>query len=125
MIKMFFITGAGGFMGSGLRYLSQRLISHYFPLSFPYGTFIINILGCFLIGIIFAMGDKTKILSPEMSMFLAVGFCGGFTTFSSFTLDSIGLLRDGQYLYFSTYIFASVAIGILATIAGIGFIKSL
>lgn len=125
MLKMFFITGAGGFLGSGLRYLSQRLIAHYLPVTFPYGTFIVNIVGCFLIGIIFAMTDKTKLMSPDMRMFLAVGFCGGFTTFSSFTLDSFGLLRDGQYLYFSIYIFASVAIGILATIAGVWFIKSL
>ncbi len=125
MLKMFLITGAGGFLGSGLRYLSQRFIAHFLPVSFPYGTLIINIAGSFLIGIIFAMGDKTRILSPDVRMFLAVGFCGGFTTFSSFSLDSYGLLRDSEYLYFSIYLFSSVILGILAVIAGIWFIKSL
>jgi len=125
MLKMFLITGAGGFFGSGLRYLSQRVIAHYFPISFPYGTLIVNIVGCFLIGVIFAMSDKTRILSPDIRMFLAVGFCGGFTTFSSFALDSYGLIRDSEYLYFSLYLFSSIILGILAVIAGIWIIKSL
>ena len=125
MLKMFLITGAGGFFGSGLRYLSQRWIAQLLPVSFPYGTLFINILGSFLIGIIFALGDKTRVLTPEMRMFLAVGFCGGFTTFSSFSLDSYGLLKDGQYLYFSIYMIASIAACISAVIAGIWLIKSL
>ena len=125
MLKMFLITGAGGFFGSGLRYLSQRWIAQLLPVSFPYGTLFINILGSFLIGIIFALGDKTRVLTPEMRMFLAVGFCGGFTTFSSFSLDSYGLLKDGQYLYFSIYMIASIAACISAVIASIWLIKSL
>lgn len=125
MLKMFLITGAGGFFGSGLRYLSQRLISHYFPISFPYGTFFVNIAGSFLIGLIFALSDRTSILSPELRMFLAVGFCGGFTTFSSFALDSYSLLKGSEYLYFSAYLVSSIVLGILALIAGIWFIKSL
>jgi len=125
MLKMFLITGAGGFFGSGLRYLSQRWIAQLLPVSFPYGTLIVNVLGSFLIGIIFALGDKTRILSPEMRMFLAVGLCGGFTTFSSFSLDSYGLLKDSEYLYFSIYMFSSIITGILAVIAGIWLIKSL
>jgi CrcB protein len=125
MLKMFLITGAGGFLGSGLRYLSQRLISYYFPISFPYGTLFINIAGSFLIGLIFALSDKSNILSPELRIFLAVGFCGGFTTFSSFALDSYGLLKDSEYLYFTAYLVSSTVIGIMALIAGIWFIKSL
>jgi fluoride exporter len=125
MLKMFFITGAGGFLGSGFRYLAQRMISIYLPVSFPFGTLFINITGSFLIGIIFAVGDKTRILSPEMRMFLAVGVCGGFTTFSTFSLDVFTLLQDRAYLYSSLYIVSSVLLSILATIAGIWLIKSL
>ncbi|MBN2175230.1 MAG: fluoride efflux transporter CrcB [Bacteroidales bacterium] len=125
MLKMFLITGAGGFLGTGLRYLSQRFIAHYFTVSFPYGTLIINITGSLLIGIIFALSEKTRILTPDMRMFLAIGLCGGYTTFSSFALDSYGLLKDSQYLYFTTYLFSSVILSILAVIAGIWFIKSL
>jgi len=122
---MFLITGAGGFLGSGFRYLAQRLIADHFPVSFPFGTLIINVTGCFLIGIIYALGDKTKILTPEMRIFLAVGICGGFTTFSTFSMDAFGLIRDSEYLYLTIYVLASVLLGILATITGIWIIKSL
>jgi len=125
MLKMFLITGAGGFSGSGLRYLSQRMISHYFPVSFPFGTLFVNIAGSFHIGLLFALTDKTRILTPDMRMFLAIGFCGGFTTFSSFALDGYGLLKDSAYLYFTTYVFSNIILCILAVIAGIWLIKSL
>jgi fluoride exporter len=125
MWKMFFITGAGGFLGSGFRYLAQRLFAIYFPVSFPFGTLFINVLGCFLIGIIYAVGEKTKMLTPELRIFLAVGICGGFTTFSTFSLDAFGLMQDREYLYFSLYIIASVVLSLAATIAGVWIIKSL
>ena len=125
MLKMFLITGAGGFFGSGFRYLAQRLIAIYFPVSFPYGTLFVNVLGGFLIGIIYALGDKTKILTPEMRLFLAVGICGGFTTFSTFSLDVFGLLNDREYLYLTIYVVSSVLLSISATIAGVWIIKAL
>jgi len=125
MLKMFLITGAGGFLGSGFRYLAQRLIAIYFPISFPFGTVFVNVLGSFLIGIIFALGDKTKILTPELRIFLAVGVCGGFTTFSTFSLDAFGLIKDSEYLYLSIYVISSVLLSILATVAGIWIIKAL
>lgn len=125
MLKMFLIIGAGGFLGSGFRYLAQRFIAIYLPISFPFGTLFINILGSLLIGIIYALGDKTNILNPEMRIFLAVGVCGGFITFSTFSLDTFGLLQDRQYLFLSIYLFASVFLSVLATIVGVWFIKSL
>jgi len=125
MLKMFLITGAGGFLGSGLRYLVQRFIADYLPVSFPFGTLMVNILGSLLIGIIYALGDKTRILTPEIRIFLAIGVCGGFTTFSSFSLDTIGLLRDSEYLYVFLYVTSSVFLSLAATIAGIWIIKAL
>jgi len=125
MLKMFLITGAGGFLGSGFRYLAQRLIAIYFPVSFPFGTLFVNVLGGFLIGIIYALGDKTKILTPELRLFLAVGVCGGFTTFSTFSLDAFGLLNDRAYLYLTIYVISSVLLSISATIAGVWIIKAL
>lgn len=125
MLKMFLITGAGGFLGSGLRYLVQRFIADYLPVSFPFGTLMVNIIGSLLIGIIYALGDKTRILTPEIRIFLAIGVCGGFTTFSSFSLDTIGLLRDSEYLYVFLYVTSSVFLSIAATIAGIWIIKAL
>jgi len=125
MLKMFLITGAGGFLGSGLRYLVQRLFAVLLPVTFPFATLSINVLGSLLIGIIYAVGDKSNILSPEIRMFLAVGVCGGFTTFSTFSLDTVNLMRDGEYLYVTIYILASVLLSILATLTGIWIVKSL
>jgi fluoride exporter len=125
MFKMFLITGAGGFLGSGSRYLVQRFMAIYFPVSFPYGTMLINIAGSLLIGIVYALGEKTRLLSPEIRILLAVGVCGGFTTFSTFSMDAFSLIQDRAYLYLSIYIIASVVLSISATIAGIWLIKSL
>ena len=125
MLKMFLITGAGGFLGSGLRYLVQRLFAVLLSVTFPFATLSINVLGSLLIGIIYAVGDKSNILSPEIRMFLAVGVCGGFTTFSTFSLDTVNLMRDGEYLYVTIYILASVLLSILATLTGIWIVKSL
>jgi len=125
MLKMFLITGAGGFLGSGFRYLAQRFIAIYFPVSFPFGTIFVNVLGSLLIGIIYALGDKTKILTPEIRIFLAVGICGGFTTFSTFSLDAFALIKDSEYLYLSIYVISSVLLSISATVAGIWIIKAL
>lgn len=125
MLKMFLITGAGGFLGSGLRYLAQRLFAVILPVTFPFATLTVNVLGSLLLGIIYAMGEKSNILGPEVRIFLAVGICGGFTTFSTFSLDTVNLLRDGEYLYLTIYITASVLLGIFATLSGIWIIKSL
>jgi fluoride exporter len=125
MTKMFFIVGLGSFIGGGLRFLAQQFIIKQFPSPFPYGTLIVNILGCFIIGIIFALSEKVDIISPSMKLFLATGFCGGFTTFSSFSLENYGLLRDGQFLYVFAYVGLSIFIGFLATYLGIVLIKTL
>jgi CrcB protein len=124
-MKMLLIVGLGGGLGSIARYVSQRAVALYLPVSFPYGTFFINILGSFLIGIIFGISEKSNILSPEIRLFLTMGFCGGFTTFSSFSLDSLMLIRDAQYLNFGLYAGLSVFLGLAATIAGIAIVKLL
>ena len=125
MLKMFLITGAGGFLGSGLRYLVQRIIAIYLPVTFPFATLFINVFGSLLIGIIYAVSDKTSLLSPEMRIFLAIGVCGGFTTFSTFSLDTFNLIKDGAYLLVALYIFTSVILSIAAVFAGIWIVKSL
>ncbi|MEI6817597.1 MAG: fluoride efflux transporter CrcB [Bacteroidota bacterium] len=118
MYKIFFLVGSGGFLGSVSRYYSHQIISRYFPAIFPFGTLGVNLVGCFLIGIIYGLAEKGTSISPDMRIFLTAGFCGGFTTFSAFSLDSLKLINSGDWIYFTLYITASVVIGILATFGG-------
>lgn len=125
MLKISLLVGLGGFLGSIARFLSQRWVSQWLSVSFPFGTFIVNIVGCFLIGIFFGISEKTNTFSPELRMFLTTGFCGGFTTFSTFSMDGIMLLRNAQYGYLGLYIGGSVILGVAATFLAIALIKML
>lgn len=125
MLKYALITGLGGFIGSALRYSMQRLSTLIFPISFPYGTFIVNLIGALLIGILFAISEQTTILGPQWRIFAITGILGGFTTFSSFTLDTMNLLRESQYLYAFTYVSLTVFLGIAITIVGYLMTKNL
>jgi CrcB protein len=118
MLKLLLIVGSGSFLGGIARYLLSRGIQNSVITSFPMGTFWVNILGCFLIGLIYGLSDRGTLGNNEMRLFLAVGFCGGFTTFSTFSNENMALLRDGSILYFSLYAGLSVFLGLLATFGG-------
>ena len=85
---------------------------------FPVKTFLINAAGCFLIGVIAALAVKTNWLNPKAVLFLKVGICGGFTTFSSFALETGGLIEDGRMKLAVLYAVLSVAVGLIAVFAG-------
>ena len=123
MSRIVIIIGIGGFIGSVARYLTQQLFQKHFPSSFPYGTMWVNIAGCFLIGVIYGLSEKGSILTPEWRLFLATGFCGGFTTFSTFAFENIGLLRDGEYFYAAVYTSVSVFAGLIAAFLGTSLVK--
>jgi CrcB protein len=118
MTKILFIIGTGSFLGGVSRFLTSRFIQNTVISSFPYGTFVVNIIGCFLIGLFYGLSERGNIIGPEWRMFLTVGFCGGFTTFSTFANENVALLRDGNILYFALYTSLSVFVGILATYLG-------
>jgi CrcB protein len=119
MIKTLLLVGAGGFLGSVSRFLASRLIQSNLPSAFPFGTFFVNITGCLLIGLIYGFSDRTSLLTPGWKMFLAAGFCGGFTTFSTFANENLALLRDGNFFHFALYSGLSVFLGITATFFGV------
>ena len=121
-MKILFAIGAGSFIGGVLRYLLSQFVQTKFLSTFPFGTMTVNIIGCFLIGLVFGLTDRGT-LTPEWRLFLATGLIGGFTTFSAFSIETVGLLRDGQLWYATAYIVASVIIGLLATFIGISIIK--
>lgn len=119
MIKTLLFVGTGGFLGSVSRFLASRFMQSNFPSAFPYGTFLVNITGCLLIGLIYGFSEKSSLLTAEWKLFLAVGFCGGFTTFSTFANENLALLRDGEFFYFALYTGLSVFLGIAATFIGV------
>jgi len=121
-MKIILAIGTGSFIGGVFRYLLSQLIQTRFLSTFPFGTFTVNIIGCFLIGLVFGFSERGH-LTQEWRLFLATGLLGGFTTFSAFSNEAIGMLRDGQFWYASAYIVSSVVIGLIATIIGIAITK--
>ncbi len=115
MIKNFILIGVGGALGSMLRYLFSLLIQHK---QLPWATLLVNIIGSFIIGIVVAESLKNEIFANNWRLFLATGICGGFTTFSAFSLENLQLLQNGKYFLFIVYIFASIVLGIFATWLG-------
>ena len=118
MLKLIFFIGAGSFLGGVSRFLLSRYIQNTFISSFPYGTFVVNIVGCFLIGLFYGLAEKGGLVNAEWRMFLTVGFCGGFTTFSAFATENVAMLKDGNLIQFALYSSLSLFLGILATYSG-------
>lgn len=123
MNRTILLIGFGGLLGSIARYLTVVYLTKLVPSAFPYGTFAVNLLGCFVIGIIYGLAERFAWLTPEWRLFLATGVCGGYTTFSAFAYENIKLLQTGDYLVFATYSLASFAGGLLAVFIGLSLTK--
>lgn len=122
-MKTVLLIAGGGAIGSVLRYLLSKWVQGFFDAVFPFGTFAVNMVGCLAIGIVFGLAEKTEILGHDMRIFLAVGICGGFTTFSSFANENVSLLRGGMFLQFAAYTAFSVFFGILFAYIGFKLIR--
>jgi len=125
MIKSILIAGTGGFIGTVLRFLVARYFQENTFTLFPWGTFTVNIFGSLLIGIFYGMSERGSLLSPEVRIFLTVGICGGFTTFSSLTNDAFMLLQEKEWLKLSLYASLSFFLGLVAVYLGRTLIKSI
>ena len=125
MLKYLLLIGSGGFLGSISRFGVQWIVTRHFHWSFPLGTFLVNITGCLIIGFLWGLTEKPQPISKSWRFLLATGFCGGFTTFSSFSLENMTLLRHGQYFQFFLYTSLSLFLGLLAVYAGFILSKDL
>ena len=119
MFKLMLLAGAGGFIGTCCRFLTNRLYLTYFKTTLPIATFTVNILGCFIVGLIFGLLNRAGIVSPKLNAFLIVGFCGGFTTFSTFSYETFSLGMNGEMLTSLLYVVTSFVIGLLAVWLGL------
>ncbi|MBK5271253.1 MAG: fluoride efflux transporter CrcB [Bacteroidia bacterium] len=122
-MKNILLIGLGGGIGSIARYLCQKWFSISYTQTFPWGTFVVNLIGCFLIGLVYAASEKGTALSPQTRLFLATGFCGGFTTFSTFAFENMELFRSGDTAYFLLYTIGSVVLGIIGVFGGVAIMK--
>jgi CrcB protein len=124
-MRMLLMAGAGGAVGSMARYLVGVLSARLFGIAFPWGTFIVNVAGCFLMGLLIEAVALRFSISTELRTFLAVGVLGGFTTFSSFALDFASLLEKKQNFAALTYLGGSVLLSLVALFLGLQLARAL
>ncbi len=123
MFKTFLIVFLGGGIGSAFRYLTSVITEKYVQSSFPWATFLVNVFGCLLIGILIGFFTKQQIENSNLKLLFITGFCGGFTTFSAFALENIKLFQSGNSLLALLYIALSVFLGVLAVWTGMMIMK--
>ena len=119
MIERYLYIGFGGGLGSICRYGLSRLMYRLLGDAFPYGTLAVNVIGCFVIGLLMASFEERFLVQPNLRLFLTIGILGGFTTFSTFSFESIALLRSGDLTLATTNILLSLFGCLLATWGGI------
>ncbi len=117
-MKELLLVGFGGFIGSIARFLVSKLNVSWQVLAIPMGTLTVNVLGSLLIGIIVGLSAKSNLISNELRLLLIVGFCGGFTTFSSFSNENLLLMQNGQFFTVILYTILSITLGFLAVYLG-------
>lgn len=119
------LIGLGGFAGAIMRYLMSGLPHKYLNGSFPYGTLLVNVLGCLLIGALMFLVEDRRMLASGTRLFLITGILGSFTTFSTFGFETYALLRESQYVSALANIGANLVFGLVAVVAGWTLMKSL
>lgn len=119
MSRNIFFVALGGMLGSVGRFLLVTLVVSFLPYTFPFGTFFVNILGCFAMGAAVGVAERYLWFHHDWRILLTAGFCGGFTTFSAFAFENVELLLDKNYGTFAAYSLTSFLLCILAALAGL------
>ena len=124
MMRDIFLVALGGAAGSAARYVVSRYVGATVVSAFPWPTFAVNVIGCLIIGMLSALVSSGT-LTPPMKLLLVTGFCGGFTTFSTFAGENLSLMRAGSMLLAALYVGLSVACGIIAAYVGMRIVRCL
>lgn len=109
----YLIVSLGAAIGGAGRYWISNIVYKYFPAVFPYGTLVVNVVGSFILGLLIFVFDEKELLNNQLRIFLTIGFCGGFTTFSTFSLETFNLIRDSEYFLASINIILSIVVCLL------------
>ncbi len=118
-MKELLLVSIGSFFGGGLRYLVSKMVQSGALIAFPFGTMTVNVLGCLIIGFLSGLNNNGNgLISPSVNLLLTTGFCGGFTTFSTFMNEGSALMKEEHYVYMLLYIFGSLALGLIAVLVG-------
>lgn len=125
MISSLLIVGVGSFIGGAIRYLLSLFMKNLCGQGFPWGTLSVNLLGCFLFGIVFAIFSKSSSTDSTLYLLLTTGICGGFTTFSTFANESIQMLQHGNIFGFIAYVATSVMAGLALIALGYWIVKAI
>lgn len=118
-MKEVLIVSIGSFFGGGMRYWVSKMVQSCTVIAFPFGTMAVNVVGCLIIGFLSGLNWREGgWMSPSAKLLLTTGFCGGFTTFSTFMNEGAGLMKEENYVYMMLYLFGSLALGLIAVLAG-------
>lgn len=118
MIRQLVLVALGGGAGSVSRYLASVWVAKHFPHIFPLATFVVNMTGCFLIGFLIGLSARYAVFDSDLKFLLIVGFCGGYTTFSTFSAENMRLLETGNYGTLALYVITSILLGVVALWGG-------
>lgn len=109
----------GGGLGSVIRFGMGKWINAFYNHHFPWGTLAVNVVACFILGLVIGLADHRQLMSSSSRLFWTVGFCGGFSTFSAFSAEALGLIQGGFQLSFAAYLLASLVLCMAGTYAGL------
>ena len=113
------VIGLGAFIGANLRYLVQTWMAARFGPDWPAGTLVVNVTGSFVLALFVTLATTRLVVSPNLRLFIAVGLLGGYTTFSSYMVETLNLVQAGRWLPMAFYFLGNIGLGLIATIAGV------